>query len=48
MITIGAKLKALRESQKLSLKDLADKTGLSASFLSQLELGHVVALHCLP
>ncbi|MDP2681424.1 MAG: helix-turn-helix domain-containing protein [Deltaproteobacteria bacterium] len=41
MITIGAKLKALRESQKLSLRDLADKTGLSASFLSQLELGQV-------
>src|SRR3989304_863366 len=41
MITIGAKLKALRESQKLSLRDLADKTGLSASFLSQLDLGQV-------
>ena len=41
MITIGKKLKALRESQKLSLRDLGDKVGLSASFLSQLELGQV-------
>ena len=41
MITIGGKLKNLRESQKLSLRDLGDKVGLSASFLSQLELGQV-------
>jgi transcriptional regulator with XRE-family HTH domain len=41
MITIGKKLKTLRENQKLSLRDLGDKVGLSASFLSQLELGQV-------
>jgi len=41
MITIGAKLKALREKDNLSLRDLAEKVGLSASFLSQLELGQV-------
>lgn len=41
MITIGEKLKTLRESQKLSLRELGDKAGLSASFLSQLELGQV-------
>lgn len=41
MLTIGNKLKALREKTQLSLRDLGDKTGLSASFLSQLELGQV-------
>ncbi|MBI3600206.1 MAG: cupin domain-containing protein [Nitrospinae bacterium] len=41
MITIGGKLKSLREDQKLSLRELGDKVGLSASFLSQLELGQV-------
>lgn len=41
MITIGNKLKTLREGAKLSLRDLGEKTGLSASFLSQLELGQV-------
>ena len=41
MITIGEKLKALRESQRLSLRDLGEKVDLSASFLSQLELGQV-------
>ena len=41
MITIGGKLKTLRESQKLSLRDLGEKVDLSASFLSQLELGQV-------
>ncbi len=39
MITIGSKLKALREEERLSLRYLGQKTGLSASFLSQLELG---------
>lgn len=41
MITISNKLKKLREEAKLSLRDLGEKTGLSASFLSQIELGQV-------
>lgn len=41
MITIGNKLKILREGARFSLRDLGEKTGLSASFLSQLELGQV-------
>ena len=41
MLTIANKLKALREKSKLSLRDLGEKTGLSASFLSQLELAQV-------
>lgn len=41
MITISNKLKKLREEARLSLRDLGEKTGLSASFLSQIELGQV-------
>ncbi|HLD42222.1 MAG TPA: helix-turn-helix transcriptional regulator, partial [archaeon] len=41
MITLGSKLKKLREEAKLSLRDLCERIGLSASFLSQLELGQV-------
>lgn len=41
MIDIGNKLKLLREKAQLSLRELGEKTGLSASFLSQLELGQV-------
>ena len=41
MITLGSKLKKLREEAKLSLRDLGERIGLSASFLSQLELGQV-------
>lgn len=41
MITIGDKLKGLREKSRLSLRDIGKRTGLSASFLSQLELGQV-------
>lgn len=41
MITIGNKLKVLREDARLSLRDLGERAGLSASFLSQLELGQV-------
>lgn len=41
MITIAHKLKKLREDSRLSLRDLGEKTGLSASFLSQIELGQV-------
>lgn len=41
MITISNTLKKLREEMKLSLRDLGERTGLSASFLSQVELGQV-------
>ena len=41
MKTVGNKLKLLREKAQLSLRELGEKTGLSASFLSQLELGQV-------
>lgn len=35
--TIGEKMKALRKERKLTLKDIAEKTSLSISFLSQIE-----------
>jgi len=41
MIGIGNRLKLLREKAQLSLRELGEETGLSASFLSQLELGQV-------
>ncbi len=40
-LEIGPKLRTLRRSQQLSLRALAAKTGFSASFLSQVELGQV-------
>ncbi|MTI55942.1 helix-turn-helix domain-containing protein [Geosporobacter ferrireducens] len=36
---IGQKIKELRVSKKITLKDLSKKTGLSIAFLSQLERG---------
>ena len=38
---LGPKLRALRLEQNLSLRALAGRTGFSASFLSQVELGQV-------
>jgi XRE family transcriptional regulator, regulator of sulfur utilization len=37
--TIGARVKALRESESLSLRDLAQRSGVSAPMLSQVERG---------
>ena len=37
--TIGPRIKALRESGGLSLRDLAQRTGVSAPMLSQVERG---------
>ena len=37
--TIGEKIKAIRTSQNLTLKQLSELTGLSTGFLSQLERG---------
>jgi transcriptional regulator with XRE-family HTH domain len=37
--TIGARVKALRESASLSLRDLAARSGVSAPMLSQVERG---------
>lgn len=36
---LGVRIKKIRKDQKLTLKNLADKTGFSISFLSQLERG---------
>src|ERR1035441_7999664 len=36
---IGARVKALRESAGLSLRDLAERSGVSAPMLSQVERG---------
>lgn len=35
----GAKMRALREAAKVSLRDLGDRIDLSAPYLSDLELG---------
>lgn len=37
--TIGPRVRALREATGLSLRDLADRTGVSAPMLSQVERG---------
>jgi XRE family transcriptional regulator, regulator of sulfur utilization len=36
---IGARVRALREAQRLSLRDLAERSGVSAPMLSQVERG---------
>jgi transcriptional regulator with XRE-family HTH domain len=38
-VTVGARVRALREAMDLSLRDLADRTGVSAPMLSQVERG---------
>ncbi len=38
-VTIGARVKALREASSLSLRDLAERSGVSAPMLSQVERG---------
>lgn len=38
---IGEKLRAVRQERKMSLRDLADKSEISASMLSQIETGKV-------
>ncbi|HEY6771459.1 MAG TPA: XRE family transcriptional regulator [Solirubrobacterales bacterium] len=37
--TVGARVKTLREAMDLSLRDLADRSGVSAPMLSQVERG---------
>ncbi|MDQ0253390.1 quercetin dioxygenase-like cupin family protein/DNA-binding Xre family transcriptional regulator [Evansella vedderi] len=39
MNEVTDKIRSLRNEQKLTLKDLSEKTGLSVSFLSQVERG---------
>jgi transcriptional regulator with XRE-family HTH domain len=39
MKTLGQKIRELRESKDLSLRELAKKVGVSAAFLSDVELG---------
>src|SRR3954463_14201613 len=36
---IGARVRALRDAQRLSLRDLAERSGVSAPMLSQVERG---------
>src|SRR3989442_9771807 len=38
-IAVGARVRALREAMDLSLRDLADRSGVSAPMLSQVERG---------
>jgi XRE family transcriptional regulator, regulator of sulfur utilization len=38
-VTIGARVKALREASGLSLRDLSERSGVSAPMLSQVERG---------
>ncbi|HEY2637122.1 MAG TPA: XRE family transcriptional regulator [Solirubrobacteraceae bacterium] len=38
-VAIGARVRALREAQGLSLRDLAERSGVSAPMLSQVERG---------
>lgn len=40
---IGARIRALRRQQGLTLRDLSDRTGLTESFLSQVERGRTGA-----
>jgi XRE family transcriptional regulator, regulator of sulfur utilization len=39
LATVGPRIKALREAMSLSLRDLADRCGVSAPMLSQVERG---------
>jgi DNA-binding NtrC family response regulator len=41
--TIGTKIRTLRKERTLTLKQLANKTGLSVSLISQIELGKSAA-----
>ena len=41
-LKIGSKVRELRQKYKYTLQDLAEKTGLSKPFLSQIENDHVV------
>ena len=38
-LTVGTRIKALREAMDLSLRDLAERSGVSAPMLSQVERG---------
>ena len=38
-VSVGARVKALREAMDLSLRDLAARSGVSAPMLSQVERG---------
>jgi transcriptional regulator with XRE-family HTH domain len=39
MMTLGQRIRELREEKDLSLRELAKKLGVSAAFLSDIELG---------
>ncbi|MEI7745389.1 MAG: XRE family transcriptional regulator [Chloroflexota bacterium] len=40
-LTLGARLRATRNRHHLSLRDVADRSGLSRAFINQVELGRV-------
>jgi transcriptional regulator with XRE-family HTH domain len=42
-LLLGARLRALRKRRDLTLKQLANKTSLSVSLISQIELGKSAA-----
>ena len=39
MVEVGSRIRALREGMGYSLRDLADRSGVSAPMLSQVERG---------
>src|SRR5262245_34984685 len=39
MLLVGARIRAIRVRQRLTLKDIAERTGVSVSMLSMLERG---------
>ena len=39
IVAVGPRVKALREAEGLSLRDLAERSGVSAPMLSQVERG---------
>lgn len=41
--SVGGRLRSLRRSRRLTLRQIAERAGLSESFLSQLERGHTGA-----
>jgi transcriptional regulator with XRE-family HTH domain len=38
---LGLRLRELREEQRLSVRDLSDRSGVSAGVISRLERGHI-------
>ena len=43
-VNIGSKLKARREQMKLTQRELADKAGVTESYICQIENGKMVSI----